>query len=216
VSSATLVRCNDIGDDTRHILHTGNVLLQNGVSTQTLFQMNGKRTEGKNSPELRAGADTADILQVNWLNFLTEDGTLIDENDLIGRYANEIEVPVDPCAKNIEEHEDEPEGAQNSNRDEDWSSVECNERKNDKKGGRNDDLTKNGKQERETMVVRREHLAFAGMTEAFLDRFRICFESKNAHTFDGTRRMEVGEVKGVIESKWLIGSWLRSVSQKNQ
>lgn len=67
-----------------------------------------QNAKGKDIPELRIGAHTSDVLDMNWLDLAMEERRLVHQEHLIGGNQNEIVRPVDVRLDDIEEHEDHP------------------------------------------------------------------------------------------------------------
>ncbi len=103
-----LVLRHDLADLGRHFLRARNELLYNPVAAQSLLEVHAHDAERENIPILRLGADPTYVLEIERLDLLTENRSLINEDDLVGGDEDEIIRPVDVRLEKIEEHEYEP------------------------------------------------------------------------------------------------------------
>ena len=203
-----LVLRHHIGDHTGNFLVAWHMFEGDILSPFSFLQVNTDFSKWEDIPILRSGRNASNVFNVQWHDLLLDDRCLIDKDNLIRCHDNEIVRPVDIGLDHIEEDKDQPECQKHRDHPHKWPRE--NERYNQKyeQRDRNADLTQDGKEERETVVVRKEDNLFAFMAEALLDFLRIGLESEYAHGDQDTKYWLPGEFPRDL---LLLGSILRRI-----
>lgn len=163
------------------LFRTRDVLLRQAVSTEPLLQVDREDAEGEEIPKLRRGRDGTDIIEVNWLYLLTDEGRLIHDDDLVSRHDDEIEAPVEVRLEDIEEDEGEPEDRDERRDPSHGPSEPEGQPKESCEEYRNDDLPENREEEGEAVIVGLEYDALITMAETPFDLFHVGLKGEEAH-----------------------------------